>query len=145
MNYINRQGGFVKSFVVVGVILVLLTLGVLYLLKQYSVSQPIAPISEGSVKTSQANNGAKSDQSSDEASKNDKKDISSRDKKQVANNDSGSNQAGVNSGVSGTSNYSGSSRYELPTTGPADTLLASSALGAITVAAVAYARSTRLV
>ncbi|PID33168.1 hypothetical protein CR969_02190 [Candidatus Saccharibacteria bacterium] len=146
MNYNNRQGGFVKSFVVVGIILVLLTLGVLYLLRQYSSSQTTAPISEESVSENQTdfeidNNSSELSTEQKSKDKKDDKDQKSSDKDQVATN-SGSDTS--ESTDSSSQQVVETTETELPKTGSADTLLASLALGAVTVAAVAYARSTRL-
>lgn len=134
MKNVERQGGSIVGFVIVGVLLVLLALGVFYGVKRFAMNDETPPMTlSGLVDNQDTKNENSSDgqRSGDQGSNSSNNESSTTDK---TNNQDNSTQ-GSSSGQSGSN---------LPQSGPAETVSTALALTLLTVSVTAYARSRQL-
>lgn len=163
MNYGNRQGGSAATFIIVGLVLTVLTAGVLYGARQYMASQRTAPISEESMQT------APEEQQSDQSGSDNTSGNQSSDEKEVASNsndadnaqtsdDTNKTEAPTDSDDTTHNSTSGStsesvekvetvenSDAPLPQTGSTENAFVALVFGVATASTVAYSRSQRMI
>ena len=152
MRNVVRQGGSVKVFVIVGVVLTLVALGVLYGLKKVSQNDQTPPLMvPGQSETAPTESGTKdSTDTSNKDTKDETEDnAATTDTDQKADGDSSTSSSSEQGGSasSGTADSAtGATGSEadgsLPQTGPTETFAAVT-LALITASAVGYIRSLR--
>lgn len=158
MRNMTRQGGSIKIFVIVGVILVLIALGVLYGAKhlmfgdkipsEVALNQPESSQPQGS-SNSEKEDAKKDDQTQQPTDNEDRKDEDRRDDA-VGSDSSDSDETSLpgastssdDEGSTTDSDSSNSSTETLPQSGPSENM-AALALSMIAISGVAYVRSLR--
>lgn len=151
MRNVSRQGGSVKVFIIVGVILTLIALGVLYGTKHFIAGQ--APITstpsqeveeEASQPTAESPDASDSNQQSIDSETDNSDEVGGSDSDTSDSSSSGVAQDDNSSSSSqlGGESSTPSSQSYLPQTGPAENMTAL-AVALITASGVAYVRSLR--
>ena len=150
------QGGSVKVFVIVGIILSIAALAVLYFVGRQATSGQVPPMFVPESSQSDSKDGAKdsvdsdSDKSKDDATKEEDKSVADDQDSDAGKTDEKGGTQGANDSAS--SQDSGSSSTEtkgesataLPQSGPRNSLLQAFAALVLTFSLVAYLRSLRI-
>ncbi len=137
---VNHQGGWVTSFIVVGVLLLLALLGSIYFLKhrpfsndQIAKNDSSKTTSQPAAKKSETKSGSKSTSSSEKSHTN-----------QPSTSHSSSSSSNQHAARSSSEGKASTSTPTLPATGPADALANAAILSLLGFAVVSYARSRKL-
>lgn len=149
MRSVKRQGGSVAVFMVVGVILVLVALGVIYGMKHVAMRDQTPPM----ILSGLSSGDDKSEESAESSDKPSQDDATSEESDKPAE-DGGDSKAGeadgtrtegsASSGGGASDGQSSSGSAEgLPQSGPAETIASMVALSAVVASTTAYIRSLR--
>ncbi len=137
----NRQGGWVVSFAVVGVILLVALLGSIYFLRQQSSSDhQIAK--DDSSKTSEKSKTNESDNTSSDSDKTDKNNSTEGQTQREPSTNTSDDQSNPTTSQRSTGDENGS---DLPETGPGDVAVHIVAVSLLSFALTSYIRSRQLV
>ncbi len=134
---VKQQGGWAGSFVIVGIVLVLLLLGGVYFLKSKEVNEQLATDTDSSVQTEEKSDQKNTGEDSDKQST--KNDGTKSETKGAENTDK---QAADSSSARGPrSTAESGDAAQLPQTGPADTAATLAVFAVLTYSVIAYIRS----
>ena len=145
MGFSGRKNGSTLVFVICGVLLVLIALGVLYGAKRVAMNDQTPPMelptsSESSDKKTDDKNNSSSDTGKTEDKQADKPDSSGS-----TSSGSSSTSTDSSSNSSTSASESSTSASHLPQTGPEDAVVSMLGLALITASAVAFVRSRGLI